>query len=207
MAFFNPLRLWRERREARAREREEQRRQLMGANIRLRKAASRGDIGGIRAAIAEGARELDEALRAAARRGCVQAAVYLLAQGASPKVFQGWASRTATESLLVVTARRGNVSIIELAIQSDSINESIDNLLRESVSHGRVETARFMLDAHANIYSLERSDVLAGLKAGGVEMGRFLLEHSSFASWREELADAVAEMEMLAEASQSEHPT
>jgi hypothetical protein len=80
-------------------------------NRALQKAASQGDIGGVRAALAKGASELDKALLQAIRQNHLLTVVYLLGHGANPN-----AGDTQGEAL-GEAARLDHVEIAEILLE------------------------------------------------------------------------------------------
>jgi len=107
----------------------------------LLRSARRGDVGGIRAALADGATLLDAALVVATRRGRTLAAEYLLDHGADANWGDGRALAHATLRRHFATMRM---------LIARGTQRSLDGALMFAAANRNLAGARFLLDAGAS---------------------------------------------------------
>jgi hypothetical protein len=144
------------------------------ANDRLFRAAERGDIGGLRAALTDGADKIDLALQSAAKEGWALATAYLLDQGANPNVFLGYCLAAAAGGgyleivqqlldrgadpnarsayALAWAAERDHAEIVETLLDHGAnIHAGDDWALREAAAAGCPRTVPLLLRRGANV--------------------------------------------------------
>jgi hypothetical protein len=124
----------------------------MDKELRLVEAARRGDIGGVRAALADGAKSLPQAARAAAAGRELATANYLLDCAERPSAL--------TRSLLLGAAASGCVEVVDLLIRRGAgitPNAALDAFWL-GVERGRTRFVEFLLDSGLVFGWLESAD-------------------------------------------------
>jgi ankyrin repeat protein len=175
----------------------------MNANERLLRAARDGDIGAMRAAIAEGADDLNQALIRAAGEGRALAASYLLDAGADIH-FASPLSAVYSDALAAASAG-GHSETARLLIERGARASHPNGFaLRCAASSGDLETARVLLDAGAviNPQSAAETPLRRAASEGDAAMMELLIERGANIHARGEIALAYAARNGHREAAQ-----
>jgi hypothetical protein len=137
-------------------------------NRDLWNAARLGDIGGVRAALADGAGNLGEALVECARNNLLQGAADLLDRGADVGFGDGLPLRRAAE--------HGNADMVRLLLERGA-NVHADNeyALQQAAVNGHAETVRVLLDAGADLFFQVDFMLAWPARYGQAEVVRLLL--------------------------------
>jgi ankyrin repeat protein len=134
-------------------------------------AAKNGDIGALRAALADGADTLDSALVTAAGEGHGLAATYLIDSGADLQVLDYWPARRAAEG--------GHLDTLRLLLDraGDNAPDMAQVVLSEAASHGHEELVRWLLDeGHANPAGAADTPLKRAALKGHLSVAELLLE-------------------------------
>jgi ankyrin repeat protein len=151
------------------------------ADKELRLAAKRGDVGGIRAALEAGARELHTALADAAAGGHVLAATYLLDRGASLR----W-----TGPLADAAAQSGSAEILRLLFQRGLVildDELAQHCVEAAARAGDPESLGLLLDHCAALEPNLDEALLIAIEEEKIETARLLLDRGADPNAAQEL--------------------
>jgi hypothetical protein len=145
------------------------------ANKCLLKAAQENDIGGVRAALADGADKLDSALIRASACGQLQAAHYMLDCGANPCFNHGRPGNPP--DALREAVRHDHFEIAKLLLERGAVAEAGNNKpLRIAAEKGNLSILRLLVKFGANAKDYDALNSAAG--KGHRESVFFLLEES-----------------------------
>jgi ankyrin repeat protein len=173
------------------------------ANVALKRAAKAGDIGGIRAALAQGANNIGKGLFYAAGAGQVNAAAYLLNIGAGTH-FAGEKGRERLNRVFYEVVRQGHEKTARLLIESGVDPRLPYNLpLQEAIKAGHFSIVALLLDSGVKLNGhLPYSPLAVAARAGRLAIMKLLLDRGADIHWGPLLALAWALQAGQAEAAQ-----